>query len=287
MPIDVAQALAADPLAHEFSWTPADVQRYNVGLGVGTAVRAGADDRDYLADEPTVLPSFAVVPVTPLIARYNDIPGIDVAGSSVLHGEHKLRIFRPSESWGALRNTMAATRVVDKGSAALIVATIDSFDTADNSLVARHEVSYFVRGEGGVGETVERQAPEPGPDRRPDYVVRHRTASNQALVFSLSGDRNPVHTDPAAAQAAGLEGPILQGLCTYGIACKAVVDAVLGGDPTMVISYDARFTGLVYPGQTVAVSIWDEPGGLVLEVDVVETSALVLRGRMITTKHGT
>lgn len=287
MPIDLARALGAEPLVEEFRWGTPDILRYNVGIGAGVSGTEPIDDPGYLTDDPKVLPSFAVIPVTPLIARYNDIPGIDVAESSVLHGEHTLELFRSLEPAGAVRSTMTVSRVVDKGSAALIMATIESRDVVSDNLVARHDVSYFVRGEGGVGEPAESRASNPAPTRAPDYVLRHGTASNQALVYSLSGDRNPVHTSPEAAKTAGLHAPILQGLCTYGIVCKAVVDAVLDSDPLMVVSYSARFTGLVYPGQIVAVSIWDEGAGLLLEATVEETAAVVLRGRMTTTKHGT
>lgn len=286
MPIDVTRARAADPLVQEFTWGPEQVLLYNVGIGAGVGIQA-PEELGYLADDPKVLPAFGVIPVTPLIARYNDIPGISVAESSVLHGEHTMEIFRPLEAAGALRSSLALSRVVDKGSAALIMVTIECRDAVDDQLVARHDVSYFVKGEGGAGGPAESRAPVCAPTRAPDHVVRQCTHPNQALIYSLSGDRNPLHISPEAAKSAGLSGPILHGLCTYGTVCKAVVGAMLGGDPHMVVTYSARFTGLVYPGQTVAVSIWDEDDGLLLEATVEETAAVVLRGRMTTTKHGT
>lgn len=287
MPIDVTAARRADPLVQDFSWGPERVLLYNVGIGAGASETQSREELAYVADEPTVLPTFAVIPVTPLIARYNDIAGIDVAESSVLHGEHTMEILRPLASAGALRSSMSVKRVIDKTSAALVVVTIESRDADDDHLVARHDVSYFVKGEGGVGEPAESGGSARMPTRAPDHVVRQRTHANQALIYSLSGDRNPLHISQEAARSAGLSGPILQGLCTYSTVCKAVVDAMLESDPAMVVTYSARFTGLVYPGQTVAVSIWDEDDGLSLEAAVEETGSVVLRGRMTTTKHGT
>jgi acyl dehydratase len=130
--------------------------------------------------------------------------------------------------------------------------------------------SIFARGEGGFGGDRGPSGPGAPPERAPDAEITTRTLPQQALWYRLLGDRNPLHSDPAFAAAAGFPRPILHGLCTYGLVCKAVVDALLDGDVARVMSYEVRFAGVVYPGETLRTSVWQEGDRLVLATTVDE-----------------
>jgi len=108
------------------------------------------------------------------------------------------------------------------------------------------------------------------------------TLPQQALLYRLSGDKNPLHADPRYAAGAGFDRPILHGLCSYGIACKAAVDALLGGDVTRVARYQARFAGVAFPGDTLLVSLWNEVDRIVLTVHTQERNTPVISNAAIT-----
>jgi acyl dehydratase len=120
--------------------------------------------------------------------------------------------------------------------------------------------SIFARGEGGFGGERGPSTSTATPDRAPDYQIDIPVLPQQALLYRLCGDRNPLHSDPGFASAAGFPRPILHGLCTYGMVCKALTDTVLDADAARVGSYGARFAGVVFPGETLRVSVWDDGG---------------------------
>ncbi len=286
MPIDVERALAATPLTLDSEWGPDQVLLYNLGIAAGLSGMDDPGELGYLLERDLkVLPSFAAIPAMKLIGRYNDIDGIDVDPNSVLHGEHNLTVHRPLPAAAEVTSNMRAIRIVDKGRAAVAVVAIETVDASDGAPLCTQELSFFVRGEGGVGQKEDSTAPST-PDRDPDVIAHVRTAPNQAALYCLSGDKNPLHSDPEIAKAAGFPGPILHGFCTYGIACKAAVDHLLGGDPALVTGFSVRFSGVVYPGETIIVRMWDEAEHILLEAQVLEREASVLRaGRMTSTKH--
>ncbi|TAM90497.1 MAG: MaoC family dehydratase, partial [Jatrophihabitans sp.] len=108
------------------------------------------------------------------------------------------------------------------------------------------------------------------PDREPDAVLEAATSPDTAAIYRLNGDRNPLHIDPDFARAAGFERPILHGLATYGIVCKAVVDALLDGDPARVRDYSVRFAGILVPGETVRIRVWREGERMLLQATCLE-----------------
>ena len=143
--------------------------------------------------------------------------------------------------------------------------------------------TIFARGEGGFGGDPD--SPPPGntpPDREPDAVVESPTMSHQALIYRLSGDKNPLHADPDFAKLAGFETPILHGLCSFGIVCKAAVDRALGGDVAKVARYQARFAGVFFPGETMVTSIWREGGRLIVAAKSKERGTPVLSNAALT-----
>jgi acyl dehydratase len=260
MRIDPAVAIGAGLPARDLSWTSSDVLLYHLALGAGTGELPYVFERDL-----RVLPTFAVVAGTlrdtePPVVR---MPGIDVDLVTALHGRQELTIHEPLPVCGQARLTSRIAEVHDKGSAAVIV-----IESATDYFTTR--TSIFARGAGGFGGSRGPSDRVPPPGREPDAVLLSPTWPDQALWYRLCGDRNPLHVDPGFAAAAGFPRPILHGLCTYGVVCKAVIDGLLDGDPSRVASYDARFAGVVYPGETLRTRVWREGTRLVLATSVAD-----------------
>ena len=138
--------------------------------------------------------------------------------------------------------------------------------------------------EGGFGGEAGPKAGNAAPDRAPDGVIEQSRLPQQALIYRLSGDKNPLHADPEFAKMAGFDAPIIHGLCSYGIACKAVVDGVLGGDVTRVARYQARFAGVAFPGETYVVSYWKEGDVIVFEAKSKERDAKIISNAAVTVR---
>ncbi|MBU8810826.1 MaoC/PaaZ C-terminal domain-containing protein [Mycolicibacterium goodii] len=261
MPIDLDEALGAELEPVEFSWTSSDIQLYHLALG------AGADPMDerelrYLVDgTPQVLPTFGNVAASFHMTEPPKVqfPGIDIELSKVLHASEAVSVPGPIPTSGTATSVQRFTEIWDKGKAAVIVSETTVSDPSGKVLWTTKR-SIFARGEGGFGgERGPSTSVEP-PRRAPDFEITLPTLPQQALLYRLCGDRNPLHSDPAFAKAAGFDRPILHGLCTYGIGCKAIVDNVLDGDVSQVASYGARFAGVVFPGETLKADIWKEDG---------------------------
>ncbi|GHC69280.1 MaoC/PaaZ C-terminal domain-containing protein [Streptomyces cinnamoneus] len=267
MPIDPAKATAAAPTTVPLSWDHKDVLLYHLGIGAGSR-----PDRPHPATDPDelrytlesrlhVLPSFATVAGGGrTVAATLSMPGIDVDLAAVLHGGQSVTLHRPLPVRAADAGATARVAAVhDKGKAAVIVLRTDVADDDGPLWTAVSEI--FVKGEGGFGG--ERGSSErlETPATEPDLTACRPVREDQALLYRLSGDWNPLHADPEFAGLAGFDKPILHGLCSYGIVLKAVVDTALGGDVSRVRSYATRFSGVVYPGETLRVRIWrDTPG---------------------------
>src|SRR5271167_3267347 len=252
MPIDVDVALAAELEPLEFSWESSDIQLYQLGLGAGKDPMDARELR-YLIDEtPQVLPTFGNVAATfhmtkPPAVRF---PGIDIELSKVLHASERVEVPAPLPPSGSGKAVTRFTDIWDKGKAAVIWSET-TVSAPDGTLLWTQKRSIFARGEGGFGG--DRGASGGGsaaPDRAPDLELDIAVSPQQALLYRLCGDRNPLHSDPEFAAAAGFPRPILHGLCTYGMTCKALVDALLDADVAAIASYGARFTGVAYPGET-------------------------------------
>lgn len=259
MPIDVDTALAAELDPVEFSWTSSDVQLYHLALGAGSDPMDPGELR-YLTDEaPQVLPTFSSVAATfhmtePPAVRY---PGVDIELGKVLHGSEAVTVSGPLPATGTARAVTRFTDIWDKGTAAVLVSQTEVTDLNGNLLWTLRR-SIFARGEGGFGGDRGPSTSNTTPERDPDVVTDIAILPQQALLYRLCGDRNPLHSDPGFASAAGFPRPILHGLCTYGMACKALVDSVLDGDATRVESFGSRFAGVVFPGETLQAAIWTE-----------------------------
>jgi acyl dehydratase len=264
MPIDVDKALAAELAPVEFAWTSSDIQLYHLGLGAGADPLAQRELRYLIDDTPQVLPTFGNVAASfhmtaPPTVQF---PGIDIELSKVLHASEAVSVPGPIPPSGTAKSVQRFTEIWDKGKAAVIVSETTVTDPAGTVLWTTKR-SIFARGEGGFGGERGPSTSVEIPDRAPDLEVSLPTLPQQALLYRLCGDRNLLHSDPAFAAAAGFDRPILHGLCTYGIGCKAIVDTLLDGDVTQVASYGARFAGVVFPGETLQANVWKEDGRFV------------------------
>ncbi|MEV7790465.1 MaoC/PaaZ C-terminal domain-containing protein [Streptomyces sp. NPDC087512] len=264
MPIDAARALAAAPPVREIAWDHKDVQLYHLGIGAGTPATDPLELRYTLESRLRVLPAFATVAGggAPGVIRALSVPGVDVDLARVLHGGQSLRVHRPLPAAGRATAASRLVAVYDKGAAAVLVLRTEV--TGAEGPLWTEEAEVFVRGEGGWGgERGPSGRPAPPPAEEPDLVVERPLREDQALLYRLSGDLNPLHADPEFAARAGFDRPVLHGLCTYGSTLKTVVDTVLGGDVTRVREYRTRFAGVAYPGETLRVRVWRAGEGLV------------------------
>jgi acyl dehydratase len=267
MPIDLDTALGAEFGDVEFSWTAGNVQLYNLALGAGSDPMS-ARELSYVADkDPQVLPTFGCVAPSfdavepPKVAW----PGIDIDLAKILHASEQVTVPEPLPPSGSARAISRIVEVWDKGKAAVVV--LETTVTGSNGAVLwTQRRSIFARGEGGFGGQRGPSTASTVPDRAPDFEADIPVLPQQALLYRLCGDRNPLHSDPDFAAGAGFDRPILHGLCTYGMACKAIVDTVLDGSTAAVGSYGARFVGVVFPGETLRAAIWKEDGRLAANV---------------------
>jgi acyl dehydratase len=285
MPIDPAVALGAAIEPFTSTWDADDVILYHLGIGAGLGKPTDPAELAYTYEQRlVVLPTFAVVlPFGALVnAATGQIPGLAVNPVLVLHGEQDLEVHRPLPPSGRVEHRPRVAAIYDKGKAALVTIEVQSGEPGGDPWFT-NRYTIFARGEGGFGgEAGPSPANEP-PDRGPDAVVESPTMSHQALLYRLSGDKNPLHADPEFAKLGGFDRPILHGLCTYGIVGKAVVDTLLDGDVTAVARYQVRFTGVVFPGETVVTSMWREGDRILLSAATRERGLPVLSNAAIWT----
>jgi acyl dehydratase len=281
MPIDIDRVLGAGLAETRAGWDPDRVILYHLGIGAGVPP---TDPRElgytYEADL-RVLPSFATIPAFPSMMGVTAVPGLDVTLALLLHGEQDVRLHRPIPVSASVVNRGRIVAIHDKGTAAVVVVEVETADAVSGEVLFTNRSSLFVRGEGGFGGASGPSTTVEDPARPPDHVVESPTLPQQALLYRLSGDKNPLHVDPGFAALGGFDRPILHGLCSFGIVCKAAVEAGLGGRVESVGRYAGRFAGVVFPGETIVTSIWDQGDRLVLAAATRERGTPVLRQAFI------
>lgn len=276
MPIDVEAALGSSLPSRQFAWDEDRVILYHLGLGAGAPPTDPLELSYTYEGNLSVLPSFGTVAAYSAMAATSMARGVDINWALVLHGEQDLVIRRPIPRSGEVTSQPRIAHIYDKGRAALMVVEVTSTDQQTGEVLFINRSSLFIRGEGGWGGNPGPKASNQAPSREPDHIIRSPTLPQQALLYRLSGDKNPLHADLAFAALGGFDRPILHGLCTYGVVCKAAVDAVLGGDPARARRYRARFAGVVFPGETVTTRMWEEGDKTLLEAVVEDRDATVL-----------
>ncbi len=285
MPIDPGRALAAEFEATTSSYTPDQVILYHLGIGAGAPDQTAPGELEYCYEKSLkVLPSFGVIPVFASMGGIMDTPGLEFNPAMLLHGEQDIEIHRPLPPQAKLTNQSRIAGLYDKGKAALLVLEVKSSDESGEPLFT-NRFSLFLRGEGGFGGEAGPPAANKAPERAPDRVVETPTLAQQALLYRLCGDKNPLHAEPDFARLGGFDKPILHGLCSFGINCKAAVDSMLGGDVTRVARYQARFAGVFFPGETMVSSLWEEGDKIFLAASAKEREAPVITNAALTLRN--
>ncbi|MDI3408796.1 MaoC/PaaZ C-terminal domain-containing protein [Streptomyces cavernicola] len=292
MPIDVAKLTSAPPVRTEVSWDDRDVRLYHLALGAGVPETDPEELRYVYERHPRglkVLPLFGVTAANVGFQVF-ELPGVHVDLANALHGGQQVTVHRPLPPAAKASASTRVTDVYDKGKAAVIVqeSTLVGED-GEPLLTQRNQI--FVHGEGGFGGERGPADRLPAPDRAPDAVLDLPTLPQQALLYRLSGDWNPLHADPAVARAAGHDRPILHGLCTFGMVVKAVADRFLDGDTGAITGCRTRFAGAFHPGETLRISVWSDPaaGGYRLRATAPDRAdAPVLEHALVTAgpSHG-
>lgn len=253
------------PIEMTYRWQ--DVALYALGIG------AKAAELDFLYEKrgPKVFPTFAVIPAFEANRELFDVVGGDLSG--VVHGSQKIVLHRPFAPEGKLVTVGIVEGIHDlKRMAQSTVRT----ETRDESgeLVCETEWTIMYLKDGGFGGDPPPKSPKiRPPERAPDWVVEDPTTPEQALLYRLSGDHNPLHADPAAAELAAkvTEGrPILHGLCTYGYVGRAILQKECGSDPSRLRTLYGRFSRPIWPGETLVTEGWREDGRVVVRAAAKE-----------------
>jgi len=234
-----------------YSYRQDDVILYALGVG------AGVNELDYVYEKNLkVLPTFAVAPLVVCVSQFIKDSNINL--QAMLHGEQKVVLHGKIPLSGDLRTSYECTSIYDKGNSGAVL-NVHLTTVGENDVVLYENfVVLFDRSAGNFGG-------EPGPksekwtpptDVSPEMSIRHATSPDQAALYRLSGDKNPLHIDPAFAKNGGFDRPILHGLCTYGFAGRAILEGLCGGDPSRFKSFGVRFTGVVFPGDSLITEAW-------------------------------
>ncbi|HJZ88642.1 MAG TPA: MaoC/PaaZ C-terminal domain-containing protein [Polyangia bacterium] len=263
----------SDPLSFSYTWRDAILYALSVG--------AKDDELDYVFEQrgPKVLPTFAVVPSFNALVAV--VGGLNLANPlKALHGEQKIICHRPIAPGGKLTTVAEIKGIYDKGKGGLVVVEAKTVDEK-NEPVFDNVFSVFCVGEGGFGgdKQPEQAIPEPPAGQAPDFKVTEATAREQALLYRLNGDFNPLHADPQMARMVGYERPILHGLCTFGFAGRALLRSACGGDARKLRSFGARFAKPVLPGATLTTEGWQvAPGTYAVRVTTQEGTQVLTNG---------
>ena len=257
-------------------WSSKDALLYAVGVGAGTnELQFTTENTSGL--EQKVLPTFAV------IIGSGGLP-FDKIGSFnpalVVHGEQGIELFGEIPPEGEIENRGRCSAIWDKHTGAVVEFVSESRNLDTGDLLLRTTTSLFCRGEGGFGGERGPSQKIAFPDRQPDHCITYSVREDQALTYRLSGDRNPLHSDPSFAKLGGFDRPILHGLCTYGFTGRALLHALCDDDPSRFRSMDGRFTRPVYPGDDLAVSMWVEGGDCLFRTARQTGDVVIDQGRM-------
>jgi hypothetical protein len=279
MPIKYDEVMALKNIGQKYAWTDREVMLYAVGIGMG------ADPMDQkelpFVNEGYLTPrELKVVPTYASVAAWGATAGpIDVNRVMVVDGERDIVFHKPLTVKANITADSSILGVFDKGKdkgAVILRKTVLKDEKGDN--LATLIASQFARGDGGFGGPSDGQ-PEPHkiPTRAPDKSVDISTRPDQALIYRLCGDRNPLHSDPEFAKRAGFDRPILHGMCTYGLSCRAVLQTYADYDPRAFRQHVTRFSAPVFPGETVSFDLWREGNVISLEGRVKARNVTVIR----------
>ncbi|XP_072013501.1 peroxisomal multifunctional enzyme type 2-like isoform X2 [Amphiura filiformis] len=273
------------------NYTAHDAILYALGVGVSTT------QSDYLKflfekdDNFCVLPSYGFIPAQKevlLLTLEGRLPGLaNLDPAKVLHGEQYMEVFRPMLRAATLRNECVVVDVIDKRSGALILFDVNTYDDKD-TLITYNQFSIFIVGFGGFGgkKTSNHEKPTIKPPARPaEYSVSQATSIDQAALYRLSGDYNPLHFNPTVAARVGFSKPILHGLCTLAYGIRHVLQQYANNDVAKFKAVKVRFSKPVYPGQTINTNMWRDGNRVYFQCEVTETKDVVISGAYVDFHH--
>ncbi|KAF8022638.1 hypothetical protein BT93_F0220 [Corymbia citriodora subsp. variegata] len=276
-----------------FAYTERDAALYALGIGACGRDPLDADELKYVYHENgqqfiKVLPTFAALFSLQSMPDILQLPGLQCDPRLLLHGQQYIELYKPFPSSAHLQHKVSLAGLHDKGKAAVLEVETKSFDQASGELLCMNRLTVYLRGAGGFSKSTEpfsysNYPPNQAravkiPKEKPFSVFEDCTQPSQALLYRLSGDYNPLHSDPMIAKVAGFSRPILHGLCTMGFAARAIIKCICKGDPDMVKSISARFLLHVYPGETLATEMWVEGSRVIYQTRVKERNRVVLSG---------
>jgi acyl dehydratase len=263
------------------SWTSKDALIYALGVGAG-AVDV-LDELEFTTENTSgkqqrALPTMAVV-LGAMGGGFDKIGSFNPA--MLVHGEQGITLHQEIPVEGELETVSEITGIYDKGKGAVVVSEATSTLVSTGEPLFSTRMSAFIRGEGGWGGD---RGPAGGanqaPERAPDHSVTVQTRPDQALIYRLSGDRNPLHTDPAFAAMGGFDRPILHGLCTYGFTGRALLHELCGSDPARFKGMDARFSSPVMPGEALTINAWIDGDGAIFQTAGQDGRVVIDNGRL-------
>jgi acyl dehydratase len=276
MPINYEELMQATTSGTAASYGDRETMLYALGIGFGRDPM-NADELPFVYEN-----GLRTVPTMATVIGWGASGVMAKSGINylmVLHGEQRVTMHKPLP---AAANVVMDERVVgvfDKGKekGAVLVTERVMKEAKSGDKLCTLLNTIFARGDGGFGGPKD-GAPQPHalPERKPDIVHECGTRPDQAFLYALSGDRNPLHRDPKVAQAAGFPRPILHGLCTYGTACRAVISSICKYDPTKITGFDVRFSAPVFPGETIATEMWVDGAVVSFRSKVKERDVVVL-----------
>ena len=280
MPMNL-DAVGAVSQPNKISWTSKDALLYALGVGAGQTDPTGFELEFTTENSQNV--EQRVLPTMPVVLGMGGGPGLPSWGDfdfrMLLHGEQGVTVHGPIPAEGTVNAVTTIVGIYDKGKAAVVRMESSSTFADSGKPAFTTRFAAFIRGEGGFGESRGPEIPDPPkmPDRAPDHEVTYATRADQALLYRLSGDRNPLHSDPTIAKFAGFDKPILHGLCTYGFTGRALLHQLCGSDVAKFGSMDVRFSKPVMPGDTLTVKMWDDGSGAIFQT-VNQDGVVVIDG---------
>jgi acyl dehydratase len=274
MAIRYPEVLSIEEPGRTFSWSDRDTMLYALAIGMGS----DPDNRDEL---PFVYEkNLKAVPTLATVVAWGANIGADRMGLNralTVHGEESITWHRPVPAAGTVVATSRVVAAYDKGEKGAVIEREMQLRDVDGTLLVSLVRTAFARGDGGFGGPSETPPPHRVPARTADLVLEYATRPDQALLYRLCGDRNPLHADPEVAKAGGFARPILHGLCTYGICCRAILQACCGFEPDRMKSLSARFSAPVLPGDRIAVTLWKDHDIVSFEATVPARDVTVIK----------
>ena len=260
MPID-PNAVGLEGSAQKRSWNSKDALLYAVGVGAG---QVPLEELAYTTENSADITQRALPTIGVILGMGGGAMGKigSFNPAMLVHGEQSIECHREIPVAGEIETVSEITGIYDKGKGAVIVSEARSTLVDDGEPLFTTTMSAFIRGEGDFGGERGPSGPKNvPPERDADHSVTYTTRPEQALVYRLSGDRNPLHADPQFAAMGGFDRPILHGLCTYGFTGRALLHSLCDGDAARFRSMDGRFSSPVFPGESLTIDIWNTDTG--------------------------